>query len=278
MQLGAHVRTTGGIATAFERAQDIGCECFQIFSSNPRGWQRALLKDEHIAAYKAAYEESPLPAIFHTQYLINTGSPKPNNYEMSVLTLKHQLQTGDMLNAEGVVTHVGSHMGDGFDQALPRVVAAINDALAASDSVPLLLENSAGSGGNIGSNFTELGAILRACDNHERIKLCVDTAHAFASGYHVDTPEGFDAMLAEIDAEFGLDRLAAFHLNDSKVPFDSHKDRHENIGEGFIGLEAFRYIVNHEALQGLCAVLEVPGFDDKGPDQANMDIVRGLMA
>lgn len=250
----------------------------QIFSSNPRGWQRGLLKQEHIDAYNAAQAETPMPALFHTQYLINTGSPKPNIYEMSVLTLKHQLQTGDMLDAAGVVTHVGSHMGDGLEQALPRIEAAMNEALAASESVPLLLENSAGSGGNIGSSFKELGAILRACGNHERIKLCVDTAHAFASGYHVDTAEGFDAMLQEIDEEFGLDRLAAFHLNDSKVPFDSHKDRHENIGEGYIGLEAFRYIVNHKALSGLCAVLEVPGFDDKGPDQANMDIVRGLYA
>ena len=194
------------------------------------------------------------------------------------MTLTFQLQTGDLLNAAGVVTHVGSHMGDGLDQALPRIEAAISDALAASDTVPLLLENSAGSGGNIGSSFEELGAILRACGNHERIKLCVDTAHAFASGYHVETAEGFDAMLAEIDENLGLDRLAAFHLNDSKVPFDSHKDRHENIGEGYIGLEAFRYIVNHRALAGIPAVLEVPGFDDKGPDQANMDIVRGLLA
>ena len=278
MQLGAHVRTAGGLATAFERAQALGCECLQIFSSNPRGWQRALPKDEHVTAYNAAHAESPLPAFFHTQYLINTGSPKPNVYDMSVLTLKHQLQTGDLLNAAGVVTHVGSHMGAGLESALPRITAAIGEALAASDTVPLLLENSAGSGGNIGSSFADLGTILRACDNHERIKLCVDTAHAFASGYHVETAEGFDAMLAEIDEHFGLDRLAAFHLNDSKVPFDSHKDRHENIGEGYIGLEAFRYIVNHAALADTCAVLEVPGFDDKGPDQANMDIVRGLKA
>ncbi len=278
MQLGAHVRTTGGIATSFARAADLGCECMQIFSANPRGWQRALPKDEHVTAYKAAYAETPMPAFFHTQYLINTGSPKPQNYQNSVMTLTHQLQTGDLLEAAGVITHVGSHMGDGLEQAMPRVEAAIGDALAASDTVPLLLENSAGSGGNIGSNFADLGAILRACGSHERIKLCVDTAHAFASGYHVETPEGFDAMLAEIDAEFGLERLAAFHLNDSKVPFNSQKDRHENIGEGHIGLEAFRYIVNHAALADTCAVLEVPGFDDKGPDQANMDIVRGLCA
>ena len=194
------------------------------------------------------------------------------------MTLTFQLQTGDLLNAAGVVTHVGSHMGAGLESALPRIAAAIGEALAASETVPLLLENSAGSGGNIGSNFADLGTILRACDNHERIRLCVDTAHAFASGYHVETAEGFDAMLAEIDEHVGLDRLAAFHLNDSKVPFDSHKDRHENIGEGYIGLEAFRYIVNHAALADTCAVLEVPGFDDKGPDQANMDIVRGLHA
>ena len=278
MQLGAHVRTAGGIATSLARARDLGCECLQIFSSNPRGWQRALPKDEHITAFNAAQAESPLPALFHTQYLINTGSPKPQVYDMSVMTLKFQLQTGDLLNAAGVVTHVGSHMGDGLEQALPRIEAAIGEALAASDSAPLLLENSAGSGGNIGSSFKELGTILRACGSHERIKLCVDTAHAFASGYHVETTEGFDAMLAEIDEEFGPDRLAAFHLNDSKVPFDSHKDRHENIGEGYIGLEAFRYIVNHKALAGIPAVLEVPGFDDKGPDQANMDIVRGLQA
>ncbi len=278
MLLGAHVRTAGGLATAFTRAQDLGCECFQIFSSNPRGWQRALPKDEHVTAYQAAHAETPLPALFHTQYLINTGSPKPNVYDMSALTLKHQLQTGDLLNAAGVVTHVGSHMGDGLEQALPRIEAAISAALDASDTVPLLLENSAGSGGNIGSSFAELGEILRACGNHDRIKLCVDTAHAFASGYHVETAEGFDAMLDEIDEHVGLERLTAFHLNDSKVPFDSHKDRHENIGEGYIGLKAFRYIVNHKALADTCAVLEVPGFDDKGPDQANMDILRGLMA
>ena len=278
MQLGAHVRTAGGIATSFARAADLGCECMQIFSSNPRGWQRALPKDEHIAAFTAAQAESPLPVFCHTQYLINTGSPKPENYEKSVATLTFQLQTGDLLNAAGVVTHVGSHMGDGLEQALPRIEAAIGAALDASDTVPLLLENSAGSGGNIGSSFAELGTILRACGNHERIKLCVDTAHAFASGYHVETEEGFDAMLEEIDEHFGLDRLTAFHLNDSKVPYNSQKDRHENIGEGHIGLEAFRYIVNHDALADTCAVLEVPGFDDKGPDQANMDIVRGLMA
>jgi deoxyribonuclease-4 len=185
----------------------------------------------------------------------------------------------DQLGADAIVTHVGSHQGAGFDVGLARVQAALRRALAESEgsTVRILLENTAGAGGTMGVDFDELGAMIRAADEHPRLGICLDTAHVFEAGADLRTAAGVDEALTRLEAACGLERLVMLHLNDSKTPFGSNRDRHENIGAGEIGREGFRAIVNHPALATVPGILEVPGFDGEGPDARNVQILHELM-
>ena len=277
MRLGAHVSSQGGLDKAIERAQAMGAETIQIFGAAPQTWRRRDASAEEIAAFceKAAAADVE-PVFLHAVYLINLAASDPVNLERGVASLVADLALCAQIDAKGSIVHIGSHRGAGLDAVFPQVVAAIRRVL---DSTPqetwLVLENSAGMGGSIGAKFSELGAVMREIGN-DRIKVCLDTQHAFAMGYDVATADGLQAALDEFEREIGLDRLVAVHANDSKVPLAGGRDRHENIGEGAIGREGFRVIMSHPVFRDLPFLLEIPGFDNMGPDKKNLDILKDI--
>jgi len=279
MYIGAHVNSSGGVWKAVGNGVDIDCEAIQLFAGSPRTWAPTTYKEQDAEKFREARSASPIRfVVIHTIYLINLASSREDFYEKSVTSLAGAVVAAEQLGADAIVTHVGSHQGEGFEAGLVRVQAALRRALAESEGSPvrILLENTAGAGGTMGVDFDELGAMIDAADRHPRLGLCLDTAHVFEAGCDIRTAAGLDEALARLDAACGLDRLVMLHLNDSKTAFGSNKDRHENIGDGEIGLEGFRAIVNHPAFADTPGILEVPGFDDQGPDLRNVEILRGL--
>jgi deoxyribonuclease-4 len=279
MYIGAHVRASGGVWHAVEYGEELGCEAIQFFAGSPRTWAPTVYKEKDAARFREARAASPLRfAVIHTIYLINLASGNEDFYEKSVVSLAGAVVAAEQLGVDAIVTHVGSHQGAGFAAGLERVEAALRRALAESEGsdVRILLENTAGAGGTMGVDFDELGAMIDCVDGHPRLGLCLDTAHLFEAGFDLRTRTGLDEALARLDAACGLDRLVMLHLNDSKTPFGSNRDRHENIGDGEIGREGFRLIVNHPAFAGLPGILEVPGVAGDGPDRVNVDLLRTL--
>ncbi len=274
---GAHVSIAGALDGAIDRAVQIGANCIQIFGSSPQSWQTFIFPLEQVDRFLRKREKEGIgPVFLHSIYLINLASSNPYILGNSIGSLTQYLKFGKVVGVEGVIFHVGSHKGRGFAKAAPQVVEAINQILLRSKGMgKLILENSAGAGGVIGSKFSELGKIVKAVNN-PRVVVCLDTAHAFESGYNLKTKKGLDATLAEFDREVGLEKLVCVHANDSKTPLGSNRDRHENIGEGEIGLEGFRNLLNHPDLKNLPFIIETPGFDKRGPDRKNIEILKSL--
>lgn len=278
MKLGLHISTAGNITTTPLRARGMGADCIQIFASNPRGWRPTFYTEEQAASFKAGCIEAGIsPVLIHMIYLVSYGAPSDDLRDKSIAALTQTLSNADQLGVLGVVTHLGSHKGLGLEQALKRLCSGISQALRGSQDSLVLLENSAGAGGNIGNSLEELAAIIEGMDFHPRVKICLDTAHLLGSGYDIRSRKGLDDFLKKFDTLIGLDRLAAFHLNDSKADLGSHIDRHENIGDGFIGLDGFKLLVNHPKLADIPGFMEVPGLDGKGPDAANLERLRALV-
>jgi deoxyribonuclease-4 len=279
MKVGAHVGSSGGLVTAFERAAAIGAETIQIFGAPPQVWKRRIIRLDECAAFKAKTKETGIEPVFlHGVYLINLATGTPEQLEKSTEALIGDLKLASAIGAKGVIFHVGSHKGVGFDQVKAQIVGAVNTCLRETpNDVWIILENSAGSGGTIGSKFSELGAIMKATKS-KRVKVCLDTEHAYASGYDLATKAGLDAAMKEFDKEIGLANLVAVHANDSKIPLGGGRDRHDNIGEGHIGREGFETIMRHPAFADVPFLLEVPGFDDQGPDKRNVDILKEIRA
>ncbi|MCL5783911.1 MAG: deoxyribonuclease IV [Patescibacteria group bacterium] len=275
-KVGAHVSAAGSLDLSFERAQEIGAEATQIFISPPQQWLHSNHTEEEIARYKDQANKTRIePNFIHAAYLINLASPNPELVKKSIDWLIYSQKVAEKLWAEGTIFHIGSFKDTTEEQALKQVIEAIKTIIKSTGNVTLILENSAGAGNLIGDQFSELGKIIRQV-NDPRLKVCLDTQHAFASGYDFRTKEGLKKTLAEFDREVGLANLVAIHANDSKVEFGSHRDRHENIGEGFIGLEGFKNLINHPALQNIPFILEVPGFDNNGPDKNNVQLLKSL--
>lgn len=277
MRIGAHVSTAGGVDKAIDRAQSIGAECIQIFGSQPQTWRRRLYDDTQAQTFQVkSLEMDVAPTFLHGIYLINLATSNPDNLERSQEALVHDMHIAAQLGAAGVIFHTGSHKGAGYDQVFPQIVEAVRKVLDLSPpNVWLLLENSAGMGDGIGSKFSELGRIIHEVGD-DRLRVCLDTQHTFAAGYNIASADGLAETLEEFDRDIGLARLAAVHANDSKVPLGDGVDRHENIGEGFIGKEGFEIIVQHDAFAYVPFLLEVPGFEKKGPDKENINILREL--
>jgi deoxyribonuclease-4 len=276
MDLGAHVSTAGGISKAVGRAQEIGAETIQIFASSPRAWAFKPLAEDQILAFREAIEEAGIKSTYiHGLYLVNIGGT-PELVEKSIVALEQNMHAAGQIGAEGVIFHSGSHKGVGFDAVLDQAAEALSKVL--SDSPPdvqLIIENCAGMGAQIGASFGELGRLMKAVD-HPQLKICLDTEHAFAAGYNIADPDGIEGAMAEFDKEIGLDRLVVVHANDAKVELASGVDRHENIGDGHIGLSGFETIMAHPAFQNTPFLLEVPGEDKKGPDKANLDRLKDI--
>ncbi len=280
MKIGAHVKTAGGLPTAFDRARAIGAEAIQIFGSPPQSWRITDHKPEDIERFRALMAETGIEPVFiHGTYLVNLASADPANLARSVGNLKFSMNLCAAIGASGVIFHVGSHKGAGFEAVLPQIANSIRDILEAAPAESrLVLENSAGMGGSVGSKLAELGAIIRAVGVplSDRLQVCFDTQHAYAAGYDVTSEAGLESTMAEFEREIGLDRLVAVHANDSKISLAGGVDRHDNIGDGHIGRQGFERIMRHPALREIPFLLEVPGFDGEGPDKQNVDILRDL--
>lgn len=276
MELGAHVSAAGGVDKAVGRAANIGAEAIQLFASSPRGWRFKPIPEDKAESYKAKAESEGIGSTFlHGSYLVNIGG-KPELVEKSIDSLVNHMNAASQLGARGVIFHSGSHKGVGFDAVFDQAIGALMRVLESTDDeVQLIIENCAGMGAQIGASFAELGRMIKAVDS-PRLTICLDTEHAFAAGYNIADPEGLEKTMAEFDAEIGLDRLVVVHANDAKVEFGSGIDRHENIGEGYIGIEGFETIMGHAAFAEVPFLLEVPGMDKKGPDKVNLDRLKDI--
>ena len=276
MRVGAHVSASGGLGKAIDRAQDIGAEAIQIFASSPRAWAFRPPSDKHVADFRAKSEEADVAPVFiHCSYLVNIGGAADLVVKSVDLMVKNMV-AASQIGAAGVIFHGGSHKGAGFDAIFDQAVGAIRDVLAESPGdTYLILENSAGMGAHVGSSFAEMGKLISGVDS-PNLKVCLDTQHSHAAGYAIADAEGVDAVMAEFDDEIGLDRLVVVHANDSKIEFGSGVDRHENIGEGDIGLDGFETIMGHAAFRDVPFILEVPGFDKNGPDKENVDRLKAV--
>jgi len=276
MKVGAHVGASGGLTTAFERAQGIGAETIQIFGAPPQTWRRRNIRPDECEAFRAGMAETGIEPVFiHGVYLINLANPEL--LAKSAEALGGDLRLASAIAAKGVIFHVGSHKGAGFDQTLPQIADALRRVLGETpDDAWVILENSAGMGGSVGSKFNELGAIMEAVGS-PRLKVCLDTEHAYAAGYNVAEGEGLEEAMREFEREIGLDQLVAVHANDSKIALGGGVDRHDNIGEGHIGRAGFEVIMAHPAFREVPFLLEVPGFGDAGgPDKPNVDILKEI--
>jgi deoxyribonuclease-4 len=277
MKIGAHVSTAGGISNAVGRAKEIGCETIQIFGSSPQTWAFKPVSGEQIEMFKQGLADAGIgPVFLHAIYLINLGTPSKDSLKKGIDSLIKYMDLAADIGAAGVIFHPGSHGGRGYEAVLSQTVDAIKTVLDASPDGPCLaVENMAGMGQHIGAKFDELGGILKAVDS-PRLKICLDTQHAFAAGYDLTTPHGIKAMLDELDAGPGSANVVAVHANDSKRVRGSGVDRHDNIGDGFIGEEGFAAIMGDPAFAEVPFYLEVPGFEGKGPDQRNIDILKKI--
>ena len=279
MYFGAHVKASGGVWTAVERGEALDVQAIQFFAGSPRTWKPQLYRSADAARFREKRAASALRfAVIHTIYLINLATVNEEFYEKSVVALVGAVTAAEQLGVEAIVTHIGSHQGAGFEAGLARVREALQRALdeVGDSRVRLLLENTAGAGGTMGVTFAELAAMIAATGGDARLGVCLDTAHLLASGHELRTAEGLDATVSSFAQTVGLERLVMVHLNDSKTPLGSNRDRHENIGEGEIGREAMRLIVNHRAFADIPGILEVPGYEGQGPDRANLDTLREL--
>lgn len=263
MKLGIHVSIGGGLKESVARAKLVGCETFQIFTSNPKGWDFKIRSTEEIEEFRNSAQDVGIDTIFgHMIYLTNLASNNPYIYTNSINSLISGLVLADKAGLQGVITHIGSHGGRGTKDGIERVANALKQALLTTEGkVPVILETDAGPGSHLGANFSDIAEIIKKVGS-EKVKVCLDTCHVFAAGYDVSTDEGLEKTLAEFNALIGLDRLVVVHLNDSKGKLGSHLDRHEEIGKGEIGLEAFRRIINHPELKDLPGIVETPDNKD----------------
>jgi deoxyribonuclease-4 len=274
--LGGHC--SGGIKKALDNAHEYGMDAVQLFVQSPRAWRFPDHDPADLEAFRRRREELGIGAVtVHAIYLINLASPKDDFYEKSVSALSSTVDTACAIEANAVVFHVGSHLGSGFEAGLERVVPALRKALErCNDTTWLCMEDTAGAGDTIGRSLDELAAISDALDRHERLGVCLDSCHLYASGYDVTDPAELDRLLDELDERIGLDRLRCLHVNDSKTPLGSNRDRHDNIGDGLMG-ERLGVFLAHPKLQALPALLEVPGAGH-GPDAEQMKKLRELYA
>lgn len=272
MLIGAHVSPAGGPAKAVERGVEKHCRAIQIFNQNPRAWKPTVYSDEQVAAFGEAMADSDVDALLiHAVYLLNCASDDDDVRAKSLTSLVASLRAGAALGAHAVVLHPGSAKAGEVEPAIERAGATIREALAESEGCALHLENTAGSGGTLGRSFEELAALLAAAGGDQRLGLCLDSCHLFASGFDIRTPAGLAAVLDDCVAAVGPDRLGSLHLNDSQTGLGSNRDRHANIGEGELGDEGCAAFLSEPRFEGLPCVLETPGPDRKGPTAQEID-------
>jgi deoxyribonuclease IV len=280
MRIGAHVSTRGHVWEAVGRATEIGAECIQVFVSYPQRWLVPRIPDEDAQEFRRLAAAAGVgPTYLHAIYLINFGTEDPDLYEKSIHALSQYLKNAERLGAAGVIAHMGSALSRPIKEAEESVAIGLEAALRKADNgVPILIENNAGSGNCLGSTFAQIGRFIEMCGGDDLLQVCLDTAHTFASGYDYGNAERREEMFQEIRGGFGLDRLRAVHANDSKARFGSGVDRHENLGDGFIGLQGLQSILQPLAENGCDFILEVPGYEGHGPDARSLETLRKLVS
>ena len=278
--LGSHVPTIGGVATAVDRAVGIGCTAMQIFVKNNMQWFAKPLPDADAKAFTEHPLRSRLGAVVaHAGYLINLGVEGTENHEKSLKSLSDEMLRCEQLGIRSLVLHPGSHLGAGIEAGTACVIRNL-DRLHAEHpklKVRITLETTAGQGACLGARFEEIAAILAGVKDPKRLEVCLDTAHAFAAGYDLSAPKGAEQTFAEFDRVIGLNRLSCLHINDSKAKLGSRVDRHDNLGKGLIGLDAFRWIMRSPELATIPKILETPKGKDLAEDVEAMALLRSFL-
>jgi deoxyribonuclease-4 len=273
MLIGAHVSTAGGLVNAHERGVERGCDAIQVFNQSPRQWRPTNWKQPDIDEFLELMKDGPIQSItIHAVYLINPATKDREMRKKSATSLIHALRMGDSINADGVVIHPGSTVGEPHEEALPRVGEMIKHALDESDDCRLLLENTAGAGNTIGRSFEELAKLIQLGGRRKRIGVCLDSCHMLASGIDITTADKLASVIDDFDEVVGLDRLWCLHVNDSRTPLGSNRDRHAPPGEGEIGARGCAAFLSEPRLEGLPALFEGPG--SEGKDVAKVDVER----
>ncbi|HDY73175.1 MAG TPA: deoxyribonuclease IV [Candidatus Jorgensenbacteria bacterium] len=277
--IGAHASITGGYITALKHITRIGGSCLQMFSTSPRSWRLAEISDDEVEEFTTLRQDLAIdPVYFHASYLINLADDGRIG-NASKRSLVHELHIAERLGVRGSVVHLGSFK-DKHDIPIQEysrydvLLANIREVLEKTPKTTMLIIENAGVR-KIGKNLEEFEALMGDLAN-DRVRVCLDTCHLHATGYRIDTKKNLDVFLKLFDERIGLDKLELWHANDSRDPFESFRDRHDNIGEGEIGLETFRYLLNDARVSALPFVIETPGFDGMGPDKKNVDILKAL--
>jgi len=278
--LGAHESVAGGLHLAFDRIQAVGGSALQIFTRNQRQWTPSPVTEEEQALFSNAWKNCPdMVVASHVSYLVNLASGKPDLVKKSITAFADELKRCELLNIPMVVMHPGSHGGDGVETGIARFTENLDLALERADNkVTVLLETTAGQGTSLGSRFEELAAVIGGSKYENKLGVCVDTCHIFAAGYDIRSMATYQASMAEFDKSVGIERIKFFHLNDSKKGLESRVDRHEHIGQGEIGLEGFRSLLNDPRFANHPMTLETPKGKDLQEDRDNLATLRGLLA
>jgi deoxyribonuclease IV len=277
MLIGGHVSTAGGLVKAHERGVERGCDAIQVFNQSPRMWRPTTWKPNDVEAFRELMDDGPIKSVvIHAVYLINPGTKDKEMRKKSLASLTHSLRMGDAIGADGVVVHPGSRLKEPLDDALGRVGEMVREALAESDRCPLLLENTAGAGGTLGRTFAELYDVVRRAGGSKRIGICLDSCHMLASGFDIRDDAALAAVIDECVAEFGLERLACIHVNDSQTPLGSNRDRHAPLGDGELGDKGCSAFLSEPRFEKLPAFFEGPGVEGKEPGAVDIARMREL--
>ncbi|HEX8854772.1 MAG TPA: deoxyribonuclease IV [Thermoleophilaceae bacterium] len=277
MLIGGHVSTAGGLVNAHARGIEIGASAIQVFNQSPRMWRPTRWKDDDIAEFKELMANGPIESVvIHAVYLINPATKDKEMRKKSLHSLVHAASMGESIDADGVVIHPGSTVGEPHAAAIKRAGAAFKHALEETDRCPILLEDTAGAGNTLGRDFGELAAIIDKAGGSKRLGLCLDSCHLFASGFDVSTPEGLAKVLDDFDAEIGLERLKCLHVNDSQTGLGSNRDRHAPLGTGKLGEEGCATFLSEPRFEDLPVLFEGPGFAGKAPAKEDVDCARKL--
>ncbi|MEW6535401.1 MAG: deoxyribonuclease IV [Candidatus Auribacterota bacterium] len=282
MYLGAHMSTTGGLYAAIERGESIDCTAIQIFTKNNNRWMDKPLEKQEIDLFIERWRSSSIKHIIsHTGYLINLANPS-ENWKKSMESMEDEIIRAHQLGISGLVLHPGSHLGEGESAGLRKIADSLNALIAKHPEFDgqVLLETTAGQGTNLGYTFEQIAALLNMAEKPERFGVCLDTCHIYAAGYDITTEDAYHATMAQFDAVIGIDRIKAVHLNDTKFGLGSKRDRHEHVGQGELGLEPFRFLLNDPRFSEIPLVLETPkeSSTDLEEDKKNLEVLRGLIS
>jgi deoxyribonuclease-4 len=278
--LGAHMSIAGGVGNAFLEGKKVDCDAIQIFTKSSRQWAAKPYTKEEIAQFHGNRKETGIASVVaHDSYLLNLGSPDPALRQRSVAAFIDEFERCEVLGVTNLIAHPGAHVGAGETEGIKTIARSLDVVHKACPGyrAKITLEITAGQGSNLGYRFEQIANMIDATHESDRLRVCFDTEHAFAAGYDIRTKEGYERTFSEFDEAIGIDRLAAFHLNDSKKEFHSRVDRHEHIGKGFIGVEAFRLLMNDKRFWGLPMCLETPKGPDLKEDRENLTLLRSLI-